>query len=85
MKLIRGIEVSRPRQIIVATIATAARELGIQVLAEGVETEDEFTVLKAAGITLFQGYWFAKPAFEALPPIDMSVRATHRADRSRVA
>lgn len=85
MKLIRGIEVSRPRQIIVATIATAARELGIQVLAEGVETEDEFTILKAAGITLFQGYWFAKPAFEALPEIDMSIRATHRTSRSLVA
>jgi len=69
MKLIRGIDVSRPRQIVVATMAAAARELGIEVLAEGIETEAEFTVLKATGIQLFQGYYFAKPAFESLPAI----------------
>jgi EAL domain-containing protein (putative c-di-GMP-specific phosphodiesterase class I) len=39
------------------------------VLAEGIETEAEFLVLKATGIRLFQGYWFAKPAFEELPQI----------------
>jgi EAL domain-containing protein (putative c-di-GMP-specific phosphodiesterase class I) len=34
-----------------------------------VETEEEFRVLKAGGVRLFQGYWFAKPEFEALPGI----------------
>jgi len=69
MKLIRGIDTSPARQAVVAGIGGIARELGIKVLAEGVETEDEFRVLKAAGIRLFQGYWFAKPEFEALPEI----------------
>ncbi|WP_182085226.1 EAL domain-containing protein [Aureimonas sp. ME7] len=85
MKLIRGIETSRPRQVIVASIAAAARALDIEVLAEGIETEDEFTVLKAAGIALFQGYWFARPAFEALPTIGSQVRATHRFDQALIA
>lgn len=32
-----------------------------QLIAEKVETEEQFTRLKALGVTLFQGYWFAKP------------------------
>ena len=69
MKLIRGIDSSRARQAVVAGIVGIARELAITVLAEGVETEAEFFVLKAAGIKLFQGYWFARPAFETLPHV----------------
>lgn len=70
MKLIRGIEASPARQAVVTGIIGIAGELGITVLAEGIETEAEFLVLKDAGIRLFQGYWFAKPAFEELPRID---------------
>lgn len=69
MHLVRGIDTDRARMAIVAAIVTIARELGIEILAEGVETEAEFHLLRTAGISLFQGYWFAKPAFEALPPI----------------
>ena len=73
MKLVRGIESSRSRQAIMSAILYVARELGIKVLAEGIETEAEYVTLKAAGITLFQGYWFAKPAFEALPGVSRDV------------
>ena len=69
MELVRGVEGSRARQVIIAGIMHIARELDITVLAEGVETEAEFTVLKSAGITLFQGYLFARPGFETLPGI----------------
>lgn len=69
MKLIRGIDTSPVRQAVAAGIVGIARELNITVLAEGIETEAEFLVLKATGIRLFQGYWFAKPAFEELPQI----------------
>ncbi|MCQ8783331.1 EAL domain-containing protein [Mangrovibrevibacter kandeliae] len=72
MDLIRGIAESRVRQSIVAAIAHLGRELGITLLAEGIESEAELLTLKAAGIRLFQGYYFARPTFEALPPIDLS-------------
>ena len=71
MKLIRGIDTSPARQAVVAGIVGIAGELGIRLLAEGIETEAEFRVLRAAGIRLFQGYWFAKPAFEALPQVQL--------------
>ena len=73
MHLVRGIESSRSRQAIMSAILYVARELGIKVLAEGIETEAEYVTLKAAGINLFQGYWFARPAFEALPGVCMDV------------
>jgi EAL domain-containing protein (putative c-di-GMP-specific phosphodiesterase class I) len=69
MDLVRGIESSRARQVIVAGTTWMARALGLTVLAEGIESEVELLVLKAAGIRLFQGYYFAKPAFEALPDV----------------
>ncbi|MET1089151.1 MAG: EAL domain-containing protein [Arthrobacter sp.] len=68
MKLIRGIDTNPAGQAVVAGIVGIARELDIKVLAEGIESGAELTVLKSIGIRLFQGYWFAKPAFEALPP-----------------
>lgn len=71
MELLRGIEASQPRQVIVAGIAGIARALDIAVIAEGVETEKELAVLRATGIRLFQGYLFAKPSFKALSPVPM--------------
>ncbi len=67
MKLVRGIDSSPARQAVVSGVVGIAEKLGITVLAEGIETEAEFLFLKAAGIRLFQGYWFARPAFEELP------------------
>jgi EAL domain-containing protein (putative c-di-GMP-specific phosphodiesterase class I) len=66
MSLLRNVDESGPRQAIVRAINNICIDLGIDVLAEGVETEDEFTWLENLGITLYQGYWFAKPAFECL-------------------
>ncbi|WP_407188579.1 EAL domain-containing protein [Bradyrhizobium centrosematis] len=69
MELLRDIHLSHPKQVIVSAVATMARELDITVLAEGVENEAELTALRGAGITLFQGYHFAKPGFMSLPPV----------------
>lgn len=69
MELLRDIHLSRAKQAIVAGIVGIARALDIQVLGEGVESELELTVLRAAGISLFQGYHFAKPGLMALPDV----------------
>lgn len=69
MHILRGVDADPARQAIVAGIVGIARELGLTVLAEGIETEAELTVLRAAGIRLFQGYYFAKPMVETLPPV----------------
>jgi EAL domain-containing protein (putative c-di-GMP-specific phosphodiesterase class I) len=69
MELIRGIAESDARRAIVAGIMVMARALDITVVAEGVETHAELAALQGAGITLFQGYLFAKPALEHLPEV----------------
>ncbi len=46
---------------IVNTIITMARHLGMEFLAEGVETPGQLDLLKQQGCNLIQGYFFAKP------------------------
>jgi EAL domain-containing protein (putative c-di-GMP-specific phosphodiesterase class I) len=72
MELIRGIDDSAARQAIVSGIMVIARALQIIVIAEGVETQRELSTLRDAGITLFQGFLFAKPAIERLPDVTFS-------------
>ena len=70
MKLIRGIESHGPRQAIVRAVGQVCNDLGIDVIAEGVETTGEYRWLANAGVRLFQGYLFAKPAFESFPTVN---------------
>ena len=69
MELVRDIHLSPAKQIILGGLVEIARQLHIQVLAEGIESEAELLVLRAAGINLFQGYYFAKPALMQLPEV----------------
>jgi diguanylate cyclase (GGDEF)-like protein/PAS domain S-box-containing protein len=50
-------------------IILMAHELGIKVVAEGVETEQQRDLLLAAGCDYAQGYWFARP----MPASDFEV------------
>lgn len=68
MALVRGIHASGPRQAIVRAIAQVCVDLGIDVVVEGVETVDEYSWFCDLGVNLYQGYLFAKPMFEAMPP-----------------
>ena len=68
-ELIIDIDRHERRQAIVHGIQLTCRELNIGILAEGVETLEEYSWLCKQGIDLFQGYWFAKPGFESLPEV----------------
>jgi diguanylate cyclase (GGDEF)-like protein len=47
---------------IVSSIVGLSRALGIKTVAEGVETEDQALMLRAAGCNVVQGYLYGKPA-----------------------
>ncbi len=66
MALVRGVDESRPRQAIAHGVLRICSELGIEVLAEGVETAGERDFFEHEGVRLMQGWWFGRPAFEAL-------------------
>lgn len=70
MDLVRNIDTSHPRQAIVKGIVLTCGLLGSLVIAEGIETKAERDCLAALGITLMQGYYFCKPAFQALGEIN---------------
>ncbi len=54
--------VSEPRAVaIVRTIVTLADSLGLQVIAEGVETQEQCDSLARNGCHAYQGYLFSKP------------------------
>lgn len=70
MGLIRDIEQRPARQAIVRHLVRLCADLGIQVIAEGVETRLERDFLAEAGIRLMQGYLFARPQFRGVAAID---------------
>lgn len=68
--IITGVANDGPREAIIESVIHCAHRLGIEVIAEGVENENDLKWLIASGITKFQGYYFAKPKFQALPEIN---------------
>lgn len=69
MALVRAVDTDPVRQAIVTGILGVCRALGIKVIAEGIENDGEFRLLRQMGVDLFQGFLFARPAFEALPAV----------------
>jgi len=62
MSLVRGIEGSPIKQKLMATIAELARDLGVHLVAEGIETAGELACVSSLGAHAVQGYLFARPA-----------------------
>ena len=67
-----GIANDEIKQSILIGIFYTAKKLGIEMIAEGIETIEDFNYLKKLGIYLMQGYLFSKPGFETLPEPDFS-------------
>jgi EAL domain-containing protein (putative c-di-GMP-specific phosphodiesterase class I) len=55
---------------VVKGFVSTCGELGIHVVAEGVEIMEEVVALRELGIRLFQGYLFARPVVETLPAVN---------------
>lgn len=68
--LVKEIWKSGPRQAIVRGVMRTCMDLGIEVIAEGIEEREEFEWLWDVGCRLYQGYLFARPGFEAFPEPD---------------
>jgi diguanylate cyclase (GGDEF)-like protein len=60
-KFVRDIETDPSDAVIVETIISMARHLGLSVVAEGVETADQFAFLEDKGCHMFQGFYFSRP------------------------
>jgi EAL domain-containing protein (putative c-di-GMP-specific phosphodiesterase class I) len=61
MSLVRNVHKQPTKQTLVRTMISMCHELGMQVVAEGIETPEERDVIIECGCDLMQGYLFAKP------------------------
>jgi EAL domain-containing protein (putative c-di-GMP-specific phosphodiesterase class I) len=61
ISLVRGIDADELRQALVAGLSYFALKSGCQLIAEGVESEDEAILLRRLGVELAQGYLFGYP------------------------
>ncbi|WP_341326978.1 EAL domain-containing protein [Methylotuvimicrobium sp. KM2] len=60
-RFVKNIDVDKNSAVIVETIIAMAGNLGLKVVAEGVETERQLEFLVEKGCVVFQGYFFGKP------------------------
>jgi EAL domain-containing protein (putative c-di-GMP-specific phosphodiesterase class I) len=74
--LIGNIHENLVKQRVFSGIQKICESLSIEIVAEGVENVGEYHWLNEAGISIFQGYYFARPAFEALPEVANKVFCT---------
>jgi EAL domain-containing protein (putative c-di-GMP-specific phosphodiesterase class I) len=61
MSLVRNVHQSDVRQRLIASMTSLCKEMGMKVVAEGVETTEERACVLGVGCDLLQGYLFAKP------------------------
>jgi EAL domain-containing protein (putative c-di-GMP-specific phosphodiesterase class I) len=61
MTLVRNVHLEPTKKKLITSMVSLCRELGMTVLAEGVETKDERDALAELGCDLLQGYLFGKP------------------------
>lgn len=61
MEFLRKNDDPERSQMILEMILNLAGELGIEVITEGVEQQDQLQYMQNLGCTMFQGYYFAKP------------------------
>jgi len=64
-QLVFGVTTERRSAVVVRTAIQLARELGIEFIAEGVETEAQANFLASAGCEQAQGFYFSRPVSAA--------------------
>ena len=69
MGLVRGVNADEVKKSLVQAIADFAKKMHSYLIAEGIETQEEYSALLSLGVEYGQGYLFAKPAEKILPDI----------------
>jgi diguanylate cyclase (GGDEF)-like protein len=79
ISFVRQILINEKLKSITKSIIDLAHNLNIKTIAEGVETKEQFELLKSYGCDIVQGFWLAKPM-----PIDDLMEFIGRWDEERV-
>jgi EAL domain-containing protein (putative c-di-GMP-specific phosphodiesterase class I) len=60
--LTRGIDGDRAKRALTSSLVSFGDEMGIAIVAEGIETGEELDALVDLGVPFGQGYYLAEPA-----------------------
>jgi len=71
MALIRDLDTSMPRRMIVEGLVRMFERMSIAVVAEGIETLGEYETLRSIGVRYMQGYLLARPGLRTLPVYEL--------------
>ena len=82
ISLISNIDTNFLKQNLVETMVNFAEGQGAQVIAEGVERQEEFETIKELGVHYTQGFLFHKPKYAGLKP-EPTARFSHAARSSQ--
>jgi EAL domain-containing protein (putative c-di-GMP-specific phosphodiesterase class I) len=80
IELVRGIDLDPVRRALAASLVAFAADTGADIIAEGIETEDEADVLRHLGVKYGQGYHLGAPAALAVSAAKVDGRPPHRPD-----
>jgi EAL domain-containing protein (putative c-di-GMP-specific phosphodiesterase class I) len=68
MSLVRDADKSAMKQQLIGSLTAMCRNMGLSIVAEGIETREERDTVIALGCDLLQGYRFGRPSPSFLPP-----------------
>jgi EAL domain-containing protein (putative c-di-GMP-specific phosphodiesterase class I)/DNA-binding NarL/FixJ family response regulator len=71
ISLTRDIDTDPVRRSLAVALISFASEIGASIIAEGIETEDEYATLRTLGVTYAQGFHLAPPG-PLLPPLQVA-------------
>ena len=69
MAMVRGIHLAPQRAKLIKRIVDFSNDVGIRLVAEGIETEEEARVIESLGCHLTQGYYYGRPKV-GVPTVD---------------
>jgi len=61
LSLIRGVDTDPNRRSLAAALVSFSRQLGVDIIAEGIETPAELATLKELGVGYGQGFLLGRP------------------------
>lgn len=76
---VSGVSAGKQSMTVIQAVVTIGRGLGMDVVAEGVETEAEASILTLAGVNEIQGYFFSRP----VPPDQIAPLTVSFAEAAR--
>ncbi len=73
MQYIRNIHLDHLRQSLIKALLQVAKENNIRVIAEGIESIEEFDILSNLGVDYVQGFYFGQPASEPVKSLSRTI------------